>query len=484
LNVSVGIILIALLLLVGVFLAASVALSRATHEVGNARGDEYLELEGHWIRYRVSGGGPPVLLVHGWLQSGRIWEGLARRLEGRFTVYSLDLAGFGESDKPISGYGVRYGSRLLYAFCAHFGLTRAAVIGHDLGGAMALKLAADHPDVVGRIVLVATPANEEQIDLPTPLWLATLPVVGPVVYSLGRVLRPVRRLWMRPFVLDRESLTEEVVEDAGRSTPAAVAKSLSVMRREIARGRLLRQAGVIKTPVLAIAGEEDEIVDPQSTGDWSRALRAEVVLLNDCGHLPQLERTREFDARILAFLTGDASYLESLPEEAPDAGMLPDDETRPIDDAGDADGVPPAASRGNTQEPGRPEPDEVRVRKRGSQGRATGETEHSGNGVERWPLRRVEGGRAGDDEPAVGGSRRSADGDTGGPIPELPEDLFRWPAAWKEFRPPEDTSGRSPRDRGEDEGGPAAETTEGEQQRRDGGPEEPYEQREPRPPSS
>src|SRR3712207_1076374 len=121
--------------------------------LSDPRDTEYLELEGTWIRYNVIGGGPPVLLVHGWLSSSRVWDQLAPRLAQRFTVYTLDLAGFGESDKPLSGYGVRNGSRLLYAFCAHFGLTRAGVIAHDLGGAMAVKLAADHPDLVGRLVL-------------------------------------------------------------------------------------------------------------------------------------------------------------------------------------------------------------------------------------------------------------------------------------------------------------------------------------------
>src|SRR4051794_19818074 len=272
-------IFIVIVLLICVLAAAAIALSRTTYEVQSARDTEYLELEGNWIRYRVIGGGPPVVLVHGWLSSGRIWEPLADRLAQRFTVYTLDLSGFGESDKPISGYGVRYGSRLLYALCAHFGLTHATVVGHDVGGAMAMKLAADHPDVVGRIVLVATPADESQVDLPTLLWLATLPLVGPIFYALGRLLRPLRRLWMRPFVLDSEDLDEEVVEDAGRSTPAAARMTLEVMRREIARGRLVRQAGVVKVPVLAVAGEEDQIVDPQAAHDWAQAVSAEVVLL-------------------------------------------------------------------------------------------------------------------------------------------------------------------------------------------------------------
>src|SRR5215210_1348509 len=283
-----SIVLLVILLLVGVFAVASVVLGRMTYKVENAQDMEYLELEGSWIRYRVTGRGPPVVLVHGWLTSGRIWEQLADLLAQRFTVYTLDLAGFGESDKPISGYGVRHGSRLLYAFCAHFGLTRSAVVGHDVGGAIAVKLAADHPDVAGRLVLVATPAKQDQIDLPTLLWLTTLPVVGPVFYTLGCFVKPLRRLWMRPFVLNSEDLSEEVVEDAGKSTPAAVAKTLDVMRREIARGRLVRQAGIVKVPVLVIAEEEDQIVDPQAASDWAQTVSAEVAFLNECGHLPML----------------------------------------------------------------------------------------------------------------------------------------------------------------------------------------------------
>src|SRR5215203_3772166 len=192
-------ILIVLLLVIGVVVATSVALGRNAYEVESAPDTEYLELEGSWIRYNVIGGGPPVLLVHGWLSSSSIWEQLAPRLAQRFTVYTLDLVGFGESDKPLSGYGVRNGSRLLYAFCAHFGLTRTGVIGHDLGGAMAVKLAADHPDIVGRLVLVAIPADEDQIDLPTARGLATLAVVGLISYTPGRAVRPIRNLCMPHF---------------------------------------------------------------------------------------------------------------------------------------------------------------------------------------------------------------------------------------------------------------------------------------------
>jgi pimeloyl-ACP methyl ester carboxylesterase len=425
-------ILIVLFLLIVIVVAASFALGRGTYEVDSARDTEFLELEGSWVRYDVIGGGPPVVLVHGWLSSSRIWEALARRLAQRFTVYSLDLTGFGESDKPLSGYGVRNGSRLLYAFCAHFGLTRASVIGHDLGGNMAVKLAADHPDVVGRVVLVSVPADEDQIDLPTPLWLATLPVVGPLFYSLGRAVRPVRKMWMRPFVADPDDLTDELVDDAGESTPAAAARTLGISRREIAGGRLVRQAKVIKMPMLIVSGEEDQIVDPHSVSAWAGSVqRAEICLMNECGHVPMIERPAEFAAQILAFLTGDARYLDqSAPPPVADEEDLPGDDQSPFSQTGDD--LRPTDPYGDTDDTADltaeypihdapPEPNGPPKIHRKQDGGYPAEV-HDGQ----RPAPEPSEVRFRDRE------RRTTSADD--PIPELPADLFNWPEPRREPR--------------------------------------------------
>lgn len=419
-------ILIVLFLLIVIVVAASFALGRATYEVDSARDTEFLELDGAWVRYDVIGGGPPVVLVHGWLSSSRIWEALARRLAQRFTVYTLDLTGFGESDKPLTGYGVRNGSRLLYAFCAHFGLTRASVIGHDLGGNMAVKLAADHPDVVGRVVLVSSPADEDQIDLPTPLWLATLPVVGSLFFALGRAFRPVRRMWVRPFVADPADLTDDLVDDAGKSTPAAVRDTLSISRREIARGRLVRQAKVIKMPMLVVSGEEDQIVDPHSVSAWAGSVqRAEICLMDACGHAPMIERPAEFAAQILAFLTGDVRYLdqsaplsddemEDLPEEGQDLPFAENgDDLQHAEAHGDVDDTADLTAEYPIEEV-HPEPNgppKIHRKRDGS-----------------YPAEASDGQRPSpepSDERLRDRERRTTSADD--PIPELPADLFDWP---------------------------------------------------------
>jgi pimeloyl-ACP methyl ester carboxylesterase len=420
---TMGITLIVLFVVVAVILAASIVLGRDAREVESARDTEYLELEEVWIRYDVIGGGPAVVLVHGWLSSSRIWEQLAGRLAQRFTVYTLDLSGFGESDKPLSGYGIRNGSRLLYAFCAHFGLTRANVIGHDLGGAMAVKLAADHPDVVGRLVVVSAPADEDQIDLPTILWLVTVPVVGPIFYALGRVARPVRRLWMRPFVADADDLTEEMVDDAGRSTPAAVSKTLSISRREISRGRLARQARIIKIPLLVVAGEEDQVVDPQSVGVWAGGVeKAEICLIDECGHMPMVERVAEFNAQILAFLTGDARYLDYVHPVAESKGEVEshqvegDEEEEDYATTGPADDTVDLSPRPTNLEPERDNVPRV-VRKHGG----------------RYPARIRPQQPDPVEEQPTSADRARREPSNEDLLPELPDDLFDWPETRRDF---------------------------------------------------
>ena len=309
---------------------------------------------------------------------------------------------------------------------------------------MAMKLAADHPDVVGRLVLVATPADEDQVDLPTLLWLATLPVVGPLFYTLGRFLRPLRRLWMRSFVLDAENLTDEVIDDAGKSTPAAVSKTLSVMQREISRGRLVRQAGIVKVPVLIIAGEEDQIVDPRATDHWTRTVPAEVVFLAECGHLPMLERPGEFDAQVLAFLTGDSRYLDTGADpqeemagedlEAAETPEKPGLSARPAPGAAELEN----AGLNDDAEPGTPS--DI-VREQDDRYPPRGEEAEDSEG-------RLDALEETEGEGEEGRLQNREKGDAGTPIIETPSNLFDWPEL-KELQPWDRSGETGSLDRGE-----------------------------------
>lgn len=230
---------------------------------------------------------------------------------------------------------------------------------------------------------------------------------------------------MRPFVADPEDLTDELVDDAGRSTPAAAARTLSISRREIARGRLVRQAKIIKMPMLVVSGEADQIVDPHSVSAWAGSVeRAEICLIDECGHVPMLERPAEFAAQILAFLTGDARYLDQM--EPP----IPTDEEEDLTD----DTLPQVVSEEEVQASG-PEGEADDTADLTSEYPVQGSPPET-NGPPR--VHRKRGGSYEDGEedgplPAPEPpEHRFRDRDrpatsADDPIPELPPDLFDWP---------------------------------------------------------
>jgi hypothetical protein len=199
---------------------------------------------------------------------------------------------------------------------------------------------------------------------------------------------------------------------------------LSISRREISRGRLARQARIIKIPLLVVAGEEDQIVDPQSVGVWAGGLdRAEISLIDECGHMPMVERVAEFNAQILAFLTGDARYLDyvhPVPEtegevENHHAGGGDEEE---YDTTGPSDDTVDLSPRPTEFEAERDNVPRV-VRKRGGRYPARIRPQQPyPDAVEEQPTSR---GRA---------RRGPSDEDF---LPELPDDLFDWPETRREF---------------------------------------------------
>ena len=120
------------------------------------RGSDVPVPSGARIRVRVSGTGPPVLLLHGWPQTSAAWHRVEPALAGAHTVVAADLPGYGESllppDAGVAASGKRAMARDLTEAMAALGHDRFAVVGHDRGARCGFRLALDHPD---RVVALA-----------------------------------------------------------------------------------------------------------------------------------------------------------------------------------------------------------------------------------------------------------------------------------------------------------------------------------------
>lgn len=106
------------------------------------------------LRYARAGEGPPIVLLHGFPQSGREWRHVIPHLAKDRTVIAPDLRGFGDSDRPATGYDKRTVAQDVYALVRHLGFDRIDLVGHDVGMLVAYDYAAQHRDGVRRLVVM------------------------------------------------------------------------------------------------------------------------------------------------------------------------------------------------------------------------------------------------------------------------------------------------------------------------------------------
>src|SRR3954451_2117125 len=115
-----------------------------------------LELHGHDVSYRRAGNGPALLLLHGITDSSATWEGVAPSLAEHFTLIAPDLLGHGESATPRGDYSLGAHASGVRDILTARGIERATVVGHSLGGGIAMQFAYQFPERTERLVLVSS----------------------------------------------------------------------------------------------------------------------------------------------------------------------------------------------------------------------------------------------------------------------------------------------------------------------------------------
>src|SRR3954470_289970 len=115
-----------------------------------------IELHGHQVVYRIAGSGPAVVLVHGMVNSSRHWQAVASRLADRYTVIAPDLVGHGDSATPRGDYSLGAHASVIRDLLSALGIERATMVGHSLGGGVAMVFFWQFPERVERLALVSS----------------------------------------------------------------------------------------------------------------------------------------------------------------------------------------------------------------------------------------------------------------------------------------------------------------------------------------
>ncbi len=135
---------------------------------------QFRTIHGYRRAFRVAGSGPAILMIHGVGDNSTTWETVHTQLAQRFTVIAPDLLGHGESDKPRADYSLAAFANGMRDLLAVLGIDRVTIVGHSLGGGIAMQFAYQYPHLVERIVLVSSGGVTK--DVSPALRLAALPM--------------------------------------------------------------------------------------------------------------------------------------------------------------------------------------------------------------------------------------------------------------------------------------------------------------------
>ncbi len=247
---------------------------------------------------------PAVLMLHGFGSSLHTWEAWAQGLQGTLRVVRVDLPGAGLTGPDAAGrYDDTHSVQQLLALMDALQLQRPSLVGHSMGGRLAWRLAADHPDRITRLVLVAPDG------FASPGFdYGKAPEVGPAVQLMRWVLpRAVLRAGLAPAYADPARLSEDTVTRYQQMllAPGVRGALIDRMQQLVLQppGPLLAR---VQAPTLLVWGEKDAMIPAANAQDYLRALPAatgaRVLLLPGLGHVPQEEDPAAGLAAVQAFL--------------------------------------------------------------------------------------------------------------------------------------------------------------------------------------
>jgi pimeloyl-ACP methyl ester carboxylesterase len=222
------------------------------------------EVDGRTVGWRVAGAGPPLVLVHGLSGSWRWWRDVVGDLASAREVHALDVSVAPGSASPW-----------LLRWADAAGLDRFSLIGHSLGGAVAAQTAGTAPERVTELVLVAA------VGMPYERGL----------FGYGLPLA-------EALLVTRPSFLRTLALDAARTGPRLLPSALYATRADVRE-----QARSIRCPTLLVWGSRDRLVPASVAAAWQQLLPdARLVTIAGAGHVPMVERPREFASAVLGFL--------------------------------------------------------------------------------------------------------------------------------------------------------------------------------------
>jgi pimeloyl-ACP methyl ester carboxylesterase len=272
---------------------------------------KFIDIDGARLHYIDKGSGPPLVLIHG--LAGQILNfthSLLGRLSNDFRVIILDRPGSGYSLRPDETLApLTAQARLVSRFCQALGLERPVVVGHSLGGAIALALALDHPEQVGALALIA-PVTHQPKNVPPPfdgLVIGSPLMRRLIAWTVATPLAIANRERALTTLFGPQSVPEDFATRGGGLLSlrprAFIGASMDVTAAEADLAAMPARYRDLTMPVGILYGIDDRILDPalHAQGFVTKAPGTDLELIEGAGHMLLISSADEvaaFVARI------------------------------------------------------------------------------------------------------------------------------------------------------------------------------------------
>lgn len=260
-----------------------------------------IHLDNRLVHYEVFGRGQPIIFLHSWVGSWRYWVPTMDLASERYRTYALDFWGFGESDRRSSQFSITSYVDMVCRFMEQMGIPQANLVGHGMGGMVAIRAARERPERFIKVMTVCTPLYGQVLaghvrpgtfskllglSNPANVWsklLRAIPIADPEV--------------QQEIYEDTEGLSEEVVGNVQESL-------LDTDLRPALQS--------LNVPLLAVYGGKDPIVNAEHAGFLNDLTERPIQLLTlpKANHFPFLEQSNTFSRLLLDFLVSQGTPVE------------------------------------------------------------------------------------------------------------------------------------------------------------------------------
>lgn len=249
----------------------------------------YIKVNNQEIYYQKLGQGKDLIMLHGWKQDVSNFHQVAQELKKHFTLWLIDLPGFGRSENPKLPFTISDYAKVVQEFIRVINIKKPNLLGHSLGGRIAIKVASTNSEIIDKLVLEDAAGIQPKQDAIKYLIYPLAKIVKLLIPNIFNLREKVRR-----------SAYKKLESDYINAGP--LSQTLTNILKEDQSGEL---AG-IKNETLIVWGENDNLNETTTENArimYRKILNSRIEFIKDSGHFPHTENPKMFIYWVIDFLS-------------------------------------------------------------------------------------------------------------------------------------------------------------------------------------